>query len=111
MLHVDLFDSEAIAKFAYDPDTLSLVIFFKSGSVYGYQEVPRSIFEGFRCAQSKGQYFHEAIRQQFAARALSPSEVEAVEYASARQAARQASNEVLVEIAGIEQSDRTPVFF
>ena len=37
-LHVDLFDSEAIGKFAYDLGTLRLVIFFKSGGVYEYQE-------------------------------------------------------------------------
>jgi hypothetical protein len=102
MLHVDLFDSEAIGKFAYDLDTRRLVIFFKSGGVYEYQSVPRAIFDGFRAAQSKGQYFHSVIRQQFAARALSPSEVAAFEHARARST-RGASNVVLVEIARLER--------
>jgi hypothetical protein len=111
MLHVDLFDSEAIGKFAYDLDTRRLVIFFKSGGVYEYQSVPRALFEGFRAAQSKGQYFHSIIRQQFAARAVSASEVTEFEHASAPAATRGTSNVVLVEIAKLERPDRAPVFF
>jgi hypothetical protein len=111
MLHVDLFDSEAIGKFAYDLDTLSLVIFFKSGGVYEYQSVPRAIFDGFRAAPSKGQYFHSVIRRQFAGRALSPSEVAAFEHASGPAATRGASNVVLIEIARLERPHRAPVFF
>jgi hypothetical protein len=111
MLHVDLFDSEAIEKFAYDLDTLTLVIFFKSGGAYEYRSVPRAIFDGFRAAQSKGQHFHSVIRQQFAARALSPSEVATFEHASGPAATRGASNVVLVEIARLERPDRAPVFF
>lgn len=111
MLYVDLFDSEAIAKFAYDLTAKSLVIFFKSGGVYEYPSVPREIFDGFRAASSKGQYFHSSIRQQFAGRALSPSEIAAVELIPGRSATRAASNVVLVEIASLTGSDRTRVFF
>ena len=39
-----------------------LVIFFKSGGVYEYQDVPRTVFDGFRAAQSKGEFFQSAIR-------------------------------------------------
>ena len=110
MLYVDLFDSEAIAKFAYDLIARSLVIFFKSGSVYEYQGVPREIFESFRAASSKGQYFHSSIRQQFTGRALSPSEIAGFELASG-PGARTARNVVLIEIASLERPEGAPVFF
>ena len=111
MLYVDLFDSEAITKFAYDLAARDLVIFFKSGSVYAYRSVPRELFEGFRAAPSKGQYFQASIRAQFAGRALSAHEIAAIELASAPGTASAGSNGVLVEIASIEKPKRTPVFF
>jgi hypothetical protein len=111
MLYVDLFESEAIAKFAYDLTAASLVIFFKSGGVYEYQAVPRDVFEGFRAAPSKGQYFHASIREQFAGHALSPSEIAAVELAPGRGATREQRNVVLIEIATLERPEAAPVFF
>jgi hypothetical protein len=111
MLYVDLFDSEAIAKFAYDLSGHRLVIFFKSGSVYEYQSVPREIFEGFRAAPSKGQYFHGSIRQQFAGRALAPGEIAGFELASGPGATRGARSVVLIEIASLERPEAAPVFF
>ena len=88
MLYVDLFESEAIEKFAYDLGTRRLVIFFKSGGVYEYEDVPRTVFDGFRAAQSKGEFFQSAIRIQFASRRLSPSEVEGIERSPGRGADR-----------------------
>src|ERR1700686_5334790 len=76
MLYVDLFESEAIAKFAYDLGTRRLVIFFKSGGVYEYQDVPRTVFDGFRAAQSKGEFFQSAIRTHFASQRFSTSEAQ-----------------------------------
>jgi KTSC domain len=111
MLYVDLFDSEAIAKFAYDLTTRSLVIFFKSGSVYEYPSVPQEIFEGLRSASSKGQYFHRSIRQQFAGRVLSPSEIAGFALATGPGATRTARNGVLIEIASLERHAGAPVFF
>jgi|SRR5579862_622940 len=111
MLYVNLFESEAIAKFAYDPDTTSLVIFFKSNGVYAYQGVPRPIFDAFRAAPSKGQHFHAAIRNRFAGRALSSSEIKEIERVSGPGATARESNTILVEIASLERPDRAPVFF
>lgn len=75
MLYVDLFESNAIAMFAYDLDAQHLFIHFKTGGVYVYQAVPRAVFDAFRAAPSKGQFFRHAIRDRFAARRLSPGEV------------------------------------
>ena len=107
MLYVDLFESEAIAKFAYDPTAMNLVIFFKSGGVYEYRNVPREIFEAFRAAPSKGQYFQANVRERFAGRILAPHEIAAVE---AGPGAARSGNVVLVEIARLER-DAGAVFF
>ncbi len=108
---MDLFESEAIAKFAYDLGTRHLVIFFKSGGVYEYEDVPRAVFEGFRAAQSKGEFFQSAIRIQFASRRLSASEVEGIERSPGRGQTGGATNVILVDIAMLERSGKTPVFF
>jgi hypothetical protein len=110
MLYVDLFESEAIAKFAYDLTAANLVIFFKSGGVYEYRNVAREVFEAFRAAPSKGQYFQASIRPQFAGRVLAPNEIAAVE-ANPGPAATHGANVVLVEIARLERAEAAPVFF
>ena len=112
MLYVDLFESEAIAKFAYDLNAASLVIFFKSGGVYQYANVPRETFDGLRAAESKGQFFQSAIRPRFTGRALSASEIATLEASPAASAAGGEGHQVvLVEIARLERADGTPVFF
>lgn len=111
MLYVDLFESEAIEKFAYDLGTRRLVIFFKSGGVYEYQEVPRAVFEGFRAAPSKGEFFQSAIRIQFASQRLSPSEAESIERPPGRGGTQVATQVVLVDIARIGRPGKEPVFF
>ena len=107
MLYVDLFESEAIAKFAYDPTAMNLVIFFKSGGVYEYRSVPRDVFEAFRAAASKGQYFQANVRERFAERVLPPHEIAVVE---AGPGAARGGEAVLVEIARLER-DAGAVFF
>ena len=87
MLYVDLFESQAIALFAYDLEASSLLIRFKTGEVYVYQDGAARGLRRFREAPSKGQFFQTAIRDRFAARRLSPSEVAAVERLHARGAA------------------------
>ena len=108
MLYVDLFESEAIAKFAYDLTAMNLVIFFKSGGVYEYGNVPRDVFEAFRAASSKGQYFQANVRAHFASRPLAPHEIAAIE---AGPRPMLGANVVLVEIAHLERADVPPVFF
>ena len=110
MLHVDLFESAAIAKFAYDLSGARLVIFFKSGGVYEYRDVPWEIFEGFRAAASKGQHFQTSIRGQFAGRVLAPNEIAAIE-AGPGPGTTRGANLVLVEIARLERVEVAPVFF
>jgi len=78
MLYVDLFESEAIAKFAYDPVARRLVVFFRAGAVYEYSTVPPEVFTAFRGAASKGQYFQAHVRARFKGRRLALQEVAAL---------------------------------
>jgi len=107
---VDLFDSKAIAMFAYDLEAQSLLIGFKTGGIYAYQDVPRAIFDRFRQARSKGQFFQSTIRDRFAARRLSPSEIAAVARLHAHGGDCAAAI-VRVDIAALERAWQAGVFF
>jgi hypothetical protein len=111
MLYVDLFESQAIAMFAYDLEASSLLIRFKSGDVYVYRAVPRAVFDGFRAAPSKGQYFQSAIRDRFAARRLSASEAAAIERLHARGAACAIADIVRVDMAALDRPWKAGIFF
>lgn len=111
MLYVDLFDSKAIAMFAYDNDSKRLMVHFKTGGVYAYQDVPRAVFDGFRQARSKGQYFQSTIRDRFTGRRLEPGEVADVECRRAREADRSLGDVARVDIALLERPWKASVFF
>jgi len=111
VLYVDLFDSKAIAMFAYDLEARSLLVGFKTGGVYAYQDVPRATFELFRKAASKGQFFRLTIRDRFAARRVSPSEAAAIARLHAHGDDAAAPGDPRVDIAAVERPRRAAVFF
>jgi hypothetical protein len=112
MLYVDLFDSRAIAMFAYDLESRSLLIRFKGGGgMYAYPDVPREVFEGFRQARSKGRFFGSEIRDRFAGRRLAPTEVAAIERANAGGGSPALCCPGRVDIAALETRGKTAVFF
>jgi len=57
-------DSSWIASVTYASDA-TLIVRFQNGTVDRYFTVPRSIFEGFLTAPSKGAYFTHRIRNAF----------------------------------------------
>ena len=57
-------DSSWIGSVTYASDA-TLTVRFRRGTVYRYFTVPRSIFEGFVTAPSKGAYFTHRIRNAF----------------------------------------------
>jgi hypothetical protein len=57
-------DSSWIRTVTYASDA-TLTVRFRSGAVYRYFTVPRSILEGFLAAPSKGAYFTQRIRRAF----------------------------------------------
>ena len=50
----------------YASMTKILEIEFQSGAVYQYLNVPKKVHEGLRHAASKGQYFNDEIRDEYA---------------------------------------------
>jgi hypothetical protein len=57
-------DSSWIRSVTYASDA-TLTVRFRSGAVYRYFTVPRSILDGFLTAPSKGAYFTYRIRSAF----------------------------------------------
>lgn len=59
--------SSAIATIAHDPVTLTLRVTFHGSGTYTYDGVPRSVYEAFLRASSKGSFFNEHIRDRYSA--------------------------------------------
>jgi lysyl-tRNA synthetase class 2 len=57
--------SSVVRSYCYDAETAELLINFESGRSYTYQDVPRGVASGLRCAASKGVYFNRHIRDKF----------------------------------------------
>ena len=61
-------NSSAIWAVQYNPGTRTLTIWFTSGSRgYDYYGVPETVYLGLINASSKGRYFNDYIRDQYAA--------------------------------------------
>jgi len=56
------FKSSNIEQMAYDDKLQKLYIEFKSGGVYEYNNVNKSVWQGLKRAESKGHYFYVNIR-------------------------------------------------
>ena len=55
--------STSIRRFAYDPDSRVLSVWFLvSGRRYDYEEVPQAVADRLRAATSKGRFFNAHIR-------------------------------------------------
>ena len=55
-------ESSTVVSAGYDASTSTLELEFTSGTFYDYFAVPRSTFERFLAAESKGQFFSQHIR-------------------------------------------------
>jgi hypothetical protein len=55
--------SSSVASIGYSPGTLEEQ--FRSGAVYRFFEVPRTIYDAFLAAPSKGMFFNESVRGRF----------------------------------------------
>ena len=55
-------ESSNVKGIAYDEETKSLFIIFKTSSVYQYLNVPRAVYEDFKNAESKGRFLNIYIR-------------------------------------------------
>jgi hypothetical protein len=58
-------DSSNLSKTEYDTETSKLVVEFKNGAKYEYDEVPHKIYTQFRMAESQGKYFNLNISKTY----------------------------------------------
>jgi hypothetical protein len=59
-------ESKAIVSLGYDEETQSLELEFRSGSVYRYREVPRSVYEWLVRTPNKGVFVARQITGRYA---------------------------------------------
>lgn len=58
-------DSSNITKTEYDTDTKKLIVEFKNGLTYEYDEVPHQLYTQFRMSESQGKFFSSKIARTF----------------------------------------------
>lgn len=57
--------SSNVASVGYDPNTLTLEVEFKDGSVYQYFDVPETVYQELMRASSVGQFMHANIKNNY----------------------------------------------
>lgn len=57
--------SSNLVKTEYDTSTKKLVVEFKNGMKYEYDDVPHQSYTQFRSAQSQGNYFNTQIAKKY----------------------------------------------
>jgi hypothetical protein len=58
-------DSATIVRSQYDTESKDMIVEFKNGTKYQYNEVPHAIYTKFRMAESQGKYFSTEIAKKF----------------------------------------------
>lgn len=62
--------STVIESFEYDASKRQLLVVFRSGRRYVYEEVPGDTYDAMRRSPSKGEFFNEHIRDRYTFRRL-----------------------------------------
>ncbi len=57
--------SSVVSSIKYDAPTATLRIFFVSGRIYDYEDVPEDVFTAMKSAFSKGTYFNDYIKNNY----------------------------------------------
>lgn len=58
-------ESSNLVKTEYDTLTKKLIVEFKNGMRYEYDEVPHQLYTSFRSAKSQGNFFNKEISKTF----------------------------------------------
>lgn len=59
---IENFTSTNINKFWYDPETMVLIVEYKGGTQYRYNEITIDEFQSLCDSESKGKYINESIK-------------------------------------------------
>jgi len=62
---INTIDSSNLVKTEYDTDTKKMVVEFKNGTRYEYDEVPHNVYAEFRLSESQGKYFNTKISKTY----------------------------------------------
>ena len=57
--------SSVVAGTRYDPDTHTLRIYYVSGAVYDYKDVPEDVYAAMKAAGSKGIFLNKEIKEKY----------------------------------------------
>lgn len=60
--------SSCFKGYGYDEEKQELDVVFNTGVTYGYEGVPKSLYEELEKAESKGSYFSRNIKPKFNAK-------------------------------------------
>ncbi len=63
-------DSSNLTKTEYDTESKKLIVEFKNGLRYEYDEVPHQLYTQFRMSESQGKFFTSKISKTFKYRKL-----------------------------------------
>ncbi len=58
-------NSSLVLRVDYDNLMNSMKVFFIGGGVYTFLEVPKTVFENFKQAESAGKFFHGNVKNKF----------------------------------------------
>lgn len=62
--------SSNLKSIRYNSKTEELIVYFRSGSIYSYDGVPRPVVQSLKFAESRGRYFWRYIRMSYPYRKL-----------------------------------------
>jgi len=63
--HFDVDGSSLVEEVAYDSESQELLVYFRSGSGYVYNDVPANVFHDFRDSFSKGQFYNNWVKRKY----------------------------------------------
>jgi hypothetical protein len=58
-------ESSNMVRSEYDTETKQMIVEFKNGTKYSYNDVPHKIYTQFRNAESQGKFFNSEISKKF----------------------------------------------
>ena len=62
---INQIESSNLVGTEYDTATKKLVVEFKNGAKYEYEDVPHQLYTGFRSSESQGKFFNSEISKKF----------------------------------------------
>ena len=57
--------SSNVVKSEYDTETKKMIVEFKNGQRYEYEDVPHNIYAQFRLSESQGKFFNTSISKKY----------------------------------------------